>query len=90
GQGQDTEEIEQAPHDPHVISQFSNLNIIIGGRCASFISSAQQRKNGDSTLLVPRIIDDMNNIFAGSKVCPEPTNAAAKGWQPATRPWSSV
>jgi len=32
----------------------------------------------------------MNNIFAGSNVCPEPTNVAAKGWQPATRPWSSV
>jgi hypothetical protein len=51
---------------------------------------AQQRKNGDSTQQAPRIIDDMNNIFAGSKVCPEPANAAAKGWQPATRPWSSV
>ncbi|HHQ4446562.1 TPA: hypothetical protein ACSP3U_001719, partial [Aeromonas hydrophila] len=70
--------------------QFSNLNIIIGGRCASSISSAQQRKNGDSTLQAPRIIDDMNNIFAGSKVCPEPVNAASKGWQPATQPWSSV
>ena len=48
GQGQDTEEIEQTPHDSHVISQFSNLNIIMGHRCCPSLVS-QQGENGDGT-----------------------------------------